>query len=94
MGCFVDKFSAHNTMNFNVIIFPRRADGNSVQHDFCDEAEGNSATRRFFRPSRMGRFCTQALEITREEFSAAAENKLKPEFKFTAPMEPDGAEVK
>ena len=94
VGCFVDKFSAHNTMNINVISFPLRADGNSVQHDFCDEAEGNSATRRFFRPSRMGRFCTQALEITRDDFSATAKNKSKPEFKFTAPMEPDGAEVR
>jgi len=94
VGCFVDKFSAHNTMNINVISFPRRADGNSVQHDSYDEAEGNSAVGRFFRSGRMGRFCTQPIEITLDDFSATVENKTSSPRRFAARKWPRRAEVK
>jgi len=84
MGGFVDKFSAHNTMNINVISFPLRADGNSVQHDFCDEAEGNSAVGRIFHTRMKGHIRTQPFEITLDYFSAAAQNKRGYPFRFAA----------
>jgi len=92
--CFVDKFSAHNTMNIRVIIFPRKADGNSVQHDFCDEVEENSASRRFFRSGRMGHIRTQPIEITLDDFSATAENKASLPRRFAARNGLRRAEVK
>jgi len=81
-------------MKINKINFPVRLDGNSVWQIFRAKVDENSATRRFFRSGRMGRFGTQPIEITLDDFSATVKNKSKPEFKFTAPMEPDGAEVR
>ena len=94
VGCFVDKFSAHNLLKLHWMIFPRRADGNSVQHDSYDEAEGNSAVGRFFRSGRMGRFCTQPIEITLDDFSATVENKTSSPRRFAARKWPRRAEVK
>jgi len=81
-------------MKINKINFPIRLDGNSVWQIFRAKVDENSATRRFFRPGRMGRFCTQAIEITREEFSATAENKASLQRRFAVRKGLRRAEVK
>jgi len=81
-------------MKINKINFPIRLDGNSVWQIFRAKVDENSATRRFFRPGRMGRFCTQAIEITREEFSATAKNKASLPRRFAARKWLRRAEVK
>jgi hypothetical protein len=81
-------------MKINKIKFPVRLDGNSVWQIFRAKVDENSASRRFFRSGRMGRFGTQPIEITLDDFSATAKNKASLQRRFAARNGLRRAEVK